>query len=61
MNVKKIFALSRVRNWRALTANSLMFAFILLTGVGAYMILPAAGFIVAGTACGLFGYLLGSE
>lgn len=38
-----------------------MLAFILLTGVGAYMILPAVGFITAGVACGLYGYLLGSE
>ena len=38
-----------------------MLAFILLTGVGAYMILPAAGFITAGVTCGVYGYLLGSE
>jgi hypothetical protein len=46
---------------RASAANLLMIAFILLSGVGAFMIYPPAGFIVSGTACGLFGYILGLD
>jgi len=49
------------KDWRALTANLLMVSFILFTSVGAALLLPAAGFITAGVACGIFGYLLGSE
>lgn len=59
--MKKLFAWLQARRWRAMSANTFMLAFILLTGVGAYMILPAAGFITAGVTCGIFGYLLGSE
>jgi predicted acyltransferase len=50
-----------MRDWRGMTANGLMFSFILFTSVGAAMLLPAAGFITAGVACGIFGYLLGSD
>jgi len=46
---------------RASAANLLMIAFILLSGVGAFMIYPPAGFIVSGAACGLFGYILGLD
>jgi hypothetical protein len=49
------------QNWRGVTANLMMILFILLTSVGAALLHPAAGFIVAGVACGLFGYLLGSD
>lgn len=49
------------QDWRRLTANLLMVSFILFTSVGAALLLPAAGFITAGVACGIFGYLLGSE
>ncbi len=59
--MKKLFARLKARDWRALSANTFMLGFILLTGVGAYMILPAAGFITAGVTCGLYGYLLGSD
>jgi TRAP-type C4-dicarboxylate transport system permease small subunit len=59
--VKKLFARLKARRWRAISADVFMLAFILLTGVGAYMILPAAGFITAGVTCGLYGYLLGSD
>lgn len=46
---------------RASAANLLMIAFILLSGVGAFMIYPPAGFIVGGAACGLFGFILGLD
>jgi uncharacterized membrane protein len=59
--VKNLFARLKARRWRVISADAFMLAFILLTGVGAYMILPAAGFITAGVTCGLYGYLLGSE
>ena len=59
--MKKLFARLKARGWRASSADILMLAFILLTGLGAYMILPAAGFITAGVTCGIYGYLLGSE
>jgi hypothetical protein len=49
------------RNWRGITANTMMLSFIIFTSVGAALLLPAAGFITAGVACGLFGYLLGSD
>jgi hypothetical protein len=48
-------------NWRAITANMMIILFIILTSVGAGLLLPAAGFIVAGITCGMFGYLLGSD
>lgn len=59
--MRKLLAGLKARGVRALTADAFMLGFILLTGVGAYMILPAAGFITAGITCGLYGYLLGSE
>lgn len=59
--MKRLLAAMRARGFRALTADVFMLGFILLTGLGAYMILPAAGFITAGITCGLYGYLLGSE
>ena len=38
-----------------------MVSFIVLTSVGAGLIAPPVGLIVAGATCGLYGYLLGSE
>jgi len=51
----------KITDIRGFAANVFMVSFILLTSVGAAMLLPAAGFITAGIACGVFGYLLGSE
>ena len=34
---------------------------VILVSVGTFMILPAAGFIVAGFSSALYGYLLGAE
>lgn len=59
--MKQIIARIRLRITRTLAANGFMLVFILLTGIGAYMILPAIGFIVAGVASGIYGFLLGSE
>ena len=46
---------------RATFANLLMFSFILFTSIGAALIFVPAGLMVAGIACGIFGYLLGAE
>jgi hypothetical protein len=61
VSLKKFLLFVRNLNLRALTANLLMFSFILMTSIGAFLIFPAAGFITAGVCCGVFGYLLGSE
>lgn len=62
---KRLFVafLNRLRKlrWRSIAANFFMLSFILMTSVGAGLLLPAAGFITAGITCGLYGYLLGSE
>lgn len=42
-------------------ANIFMFSFIILTSIGAGMIYPPAGWVVAGVSCGIFGFLLGLE
>ena len=42
-------------------ANCLMFLFVVGVAVGAGLIFPPAGFIAGGIACGIYGYLLGSE
>ena len=66
----KLLVISRIKIWfaifksklnRATFANLLMFSFILLTSIGTALIFLPAGLIVAGIACGVFGYLLGSE
>ena len=49
------------RPQRQTTANILMFCFILFSAVGAGMIFPPAGLIVAGFTCGVLGFLLGLE
>ena len=46
---------------RATFAYLLMVSFILFTTVGAALVYAPAGFITAGIACGMFGYLLGRE
>ena len=66
----KLLIISHLKIWftifksklnRATFANLLMFSFILLTSIGTALIFLPAGLIVAGIACGVFGYLLGSE
>jgi hypothetical protein len=42
-------------------ANVFMVSFILCTSIGAGLIFPPAGLVVAGVTCGLFGFLLGLE
>lgn len=42
-------------------ANLLMVSFIIFTGIGAGLIFPPAGLVVVGIACGIYGFLLGSE
>jgi len=42
-------------------ANLLMVSFIMFTSIGAGLIFPPAGLVVAGIACGIYGFLLGSE
>jgi hypothetical protein len=46
---------------RSLFAHFLMVLFVVLTSVGAGLISPPVGLIVAGANCGIYGYLLGSE
>ena len=46
---------------RANAANALMVSFIIFTSIGAWMIRPSLGLIVAGVACGILGFLLGLE
>ena len=46
---------------RSSYAHLLMVLFIVLTSVGAGLLLPPVGLIVAGVNCGIYGYLLGSE
>jgi len=46
---------------RANAANVLMVSFIIFTSIGAWMIRPSLGLIVAGVSCGILGFLLGLE
>lgn len=46
---------------RSFTANLLMVLFIVLVGIGSLMIWPPIGFIAAGVACGIYGFILGLE
>lgn len=57
----KLIEIVRAKMTRALFAYIFMLSFILLTSIGAALIYPPAGLLVAGTTCGLFGYLLGRE
>lgn len=62
MRIKKIFAkIKMVLINRAYIANFLMMSFILLPAIGAGLIFPPAGLVVAGLACGIVGFLLGLE
>lgn len=61
VKVKNFFVKLKAKLTRATAAHFFMLTFIVLTGIGAYMIFPAAGFIAAGICSGLFGFLLGSE
>ena len=42
-------------------ANCLMSLFVVGVALGAGLIFPPAGFITGGIACGIYGYLVGSE
>lgn len=46
---------------RANAANALMVSFIIFTSIGAWIIQPSWGLIVAGVTCGILGFLLGLE
>jgi hypothetical protein len=46
---------------RANASNALMVSFIIFTSIGAWMIRPSWGLIVAGATCGILGFLLGLE
>jgi hypothetical protein len=67
--IKKIFRpftatakwIRKILTSRGVMANLLMICFILLSAAGAALIYAPAGFIVAGVACGVFGFLLGLE
>ena len=59
-SIQKLASMKKVLN-RTTFANLLMFSFILFTSIGAALIFVPAGLIVAGVACGIFGYLLGAE
>ena len=48
-------------NKRTNVANILMSSFVILTSLGAGILFPPAGLIVAGVGCGLVGLLLGLE
>lgn len=55
--------LNNIRKYmtRSNFANGLMVIFVVTTTIGAGMVFPPAGFIVAGITSGIFGYLLGAE
>lgn len=59
--MKKLLAFLKQRSTRGTYANFMMVSFILFSAVGGFLIAPPIGFIVAGVACGIFGYLLGAE
>jgi hypothetical protein len=46
---------------RRTSANILMLCFIICTSIGAGMMFPPAGWVVAGVTSGIFGFLLGLE
>ena len=46
---------------RATFAYLFMLSFIILTSIGVGLIFPPAGLVVAGVACGIFGFILGLE
>lgn len=59
--MKNMFLKLRAFFNRATFAYLLMVSFILFTTVGAALVYVPAGFITAGVASGVFGYLLGRE
>ena len=59
--IAKVFTWFRNKANRANFANIFMLCFIIFTSIGAGMIFLPAGLVVAGVACGLFGFLLGLE
>jgi hypothetical protein len=61
LKTKNYFLKLRTVFNRGTFAYLMMLSFILFTTVGAALVYPPAGFITAGIACGLFGYLLGRE
>jgi hypothetical protein len=46
---------------RSFSAHCLMVLFVMLSAIGAGLLLPPLGLIVAGVNCGLYGYLMGSD
>lgn len=56
MNKVRVFLTNRSN-----VANILMGSFVVSTAVGAGLIFPPAGLIVAGVCCGIVGLLLGLE
>jgi hypothetical protein len=56
-----------LKNWvkaranRRTSANLLMICFIICSSIGAGMMFPPAGWVVAGVTSGFFGFLLGLE
>ena len=60
-SMNKVLSFIRGAANRGTFANVLMVSFILFSAVGGFLIAPPVGFIVAGVACGVFGYLLGAE
>jgi len=60
-NWKKFVFWLKSKTNRNTFANLLMVSFIIFTSIGAGLILPPAGFVVAGITCGIYGFLLGSE
>jgi hypothetical protein len=61
VRIKMIKAWFKNRANRRTSANVLMLCFIIFTSIGAGMIFPPAGWVVAGVASGVFGFLLGLE
>jgi hypothetical protein len=59
--INKLLDFFRKLSTRQSASYILMVAFIVLTSIGAGFISPAFGFITAGIACGIFGFLLGLE
>jgi hypothetical protein len=56
-----IFRKLKLFTTRRNLANCLMSLFVVGVTLGAGLIFPPAGFITGGIACGIYGYLLGSE
>ena len=57
----KILTFLRKVSTRQSASYLLMVAFIIFISIGAGMYNPAIGFIAAGIACGILGFLLGLE